>query len=100
MSWTAILALAAGSYAFKALGLLVVGNHPISHRYRDVTELLPPALFAALIVVQTFESDGELVLDARAAGVAAAAGAVWLRAPFVVVILVAMAVTAIVRALA
>ena len=59
--------------------------------------LIPPALFAALIAVQTLESDGAVQLDARAVGVAAGAVAVWRRAPFVLVVVVAMAVTALIR---
>ncbi|MEO2155122.1 MAG: AzlD domain-containing protein, partial [Acidimicrobiales bacterium] len=45
-------------------------------------------------------ADGtSLVLDARLAGVGLAAVAVWRRAPFVVVVLVAMAATALIRLL-
>ena len=50
-------------------------------------------------MVLTFEEAGGLVLDARAAGVAAGALAVWRKAPLIVVVLVAMAVTAVLRAL-
>ena len=55
--------------------------------------LLAPTLLAALIVTNTFATGRDLVLDARAAGLAAALVAVLLRAPVLVVILVA-AVTA------
>jgi hypothetical protein len=63
-----------------------------------VLVLLPAALFGALVVVSTFGGDRALVVDARVAGVAAAAIAVWRRAGFVVVVLVAAATTALVRA--
>jgi len=49
--------------------------------------------------VQTFGDGRELVLDGRAVGVAAGAVAVLLRAPFIVVVLVAMAAAAGWRAL-
>ncbi|HSJ74370.1 MAG TPA: AzlD domain-containing protein [Miltoncostaeaceae bacterium] len=68
-------------------------------RLAGVVGLLPAAVFAALIVVDTLTQDGELTLDARAAGVGAAAVAAWRDAPFLVVVGVAMAVTAAVRAL-
>ena len=50
-------------------------------------------------MVLTFEDAGELVLDARATGVAAGALAVWRKAPLLVVVVVAMAVTAGLRAI-
>lgn len=64
MSWAAILILAAGAYGFKLAGVLV-GNrieHPLLRRS---ISLIPPALFCALIALQTFERDTELVVDAR-----------------------------------
>lgn len=114
MSWTAILVLAAGAYGFKALGLLVLG--PLADRggasqsnddaassgglALQVGQLLPPALLAALVVNQTVSDGQALVLDARLAGVAAGALAVWRGAPFWLVILVAAAVAGGLRALA
>ena len=62
-----------------------------------LTALIPAALFSALIAVQTVGGDEALVLDARILGVGAGAVAVWRKAPFVVVVVVAMAVTALVR---
>jgi branched-subunit amino acid transport protein len=101
VSWTAILVLAAGAYAFKVVGLLFLGPRTRGlPQILRLIALLPPALLAALVAVQTFGGDRALVLDARAAGVAAGAVAVWLRAPFVVVIVVAAAVTAGIRAVA
>ncbi|GFN07680.1 hypothetical protein Smic_62360 [Streptomyces microflavus] len=61
--------------------------------------LLPVALLAALTAQQTFGDGQQLVLDARAAGLAAAALALILRAPFLVVVGAAVVVTAGVRAL-
>ncbi len=55
------------------------------------------ALLAALTAQQTFGDGHELVLDARVAGVAAAAVALVLRAPFLVVVAAAVVVTAGVR---
>ena len=78
MSWAAILVLAAGAYVFKATGLLVFGDSDESSLGIRIGRLLPPALLTALIVVSTFgATDGKgLALDARAAGIAAAAVAV------------------------
>jgi branched-subunit amino acid transport protein len=100
MSWTAVLLLGGISYALKATGLLVLDHVRLPDRLTRATTLLPPALLAALVVVQTFADGTSLTLDARAAGVAAGCVAVALRAPFLVVVVVAAGVTAAVRALA
>jgi branched-subunit amino acid transport protein len=100
VSWAAILALAAGTYAMKAAGPVLLGGRPLPPPLERVVVLLPAALLAALIAVQTFVAEGELTIDARAAGGAAAAAAAWRDAPFLVVVGVAMVVAAAVRAVA
>jgi hypothetical protein len=99
VSWTAILVLAAGAYAFKVLGAVGLGGRSLPDRLVRCVALLPAALLPALIVVATFGAGRALVLDARAAGVAAAAVAAWRRVPFPLVLLVAAVVTASIRAL-
>lgn len=98
MSWTALLLLSAGAYAFKAVGLLGGRAGLRAQRSLQAVGLLPPALLAALVVVQTFGGEAGLAVDERAAGLAAGGVAVWRRAPFVVVVLVSAAVTALLRA--
>ena len=61
--------------------------------------LLPVALLAALVVVQVFAVRRSLVVDARAAALGAAAVCLWLRLPFLVMVLVAAATAALLRAL-
>ena len=100
VSWTAIILLGALSYGLKATGLLVLDHIRVPRTFTEVTALLPPALLAALVVVQTFADGTTLVLDARAAGLLAGIVAVALRAPFLVVVVSAAGVTAAVRALA
>jgi branched-subunit amino acid transport protein len=101
-TWIAIILTAAGCYAVKLLGLSVPAGILERPLVRRLAALLPVALLAALTAQQTFggAGAGELTVDARAAGVAAAAVAVLLRAPFLLVIAVAVIVTAGVRALA
>ena len=99
MIWLAILLAAAGCYALKLGGLLVparVLQHPSVQR---VAEQLPVALLMALVAIGTFADGRSLMLDARAAGLAAAALALVLRAPFLVVVIVGGAVAAGLRAL-
>ncbi len=99
MSWTAIVVMTAGAYGFKFFGVFVLAR--ISDRsaaaFQSLIALVPAALFAALVAVQTLEAGGGLQIDARAAGVAAGALAVLRRMPFVLVVLVAMTVSAAIR---
>jgi hypothetical protein len=97
VSWTAIVVLAAGAYTFKVLGLVGLGPRARGPLL-GAAALLPAALLPALIVVQTFADERSLTVDARAAGLAVALVAVWRRAPFAVVVVLAAAVTATVRA--
>ncbi len=97
-TWTAIAATAAGAYAVKLLGLSVPAAALERPAVRRLAALLPVALLAGLTALQTFGGGGRtLLLDARAAGLAAAAVALVLRAPFLVVVGVAVLVTAGVR---
>lgn len=100
MSWAAIALLAAGAYAVKAVGPVVVGGRSVGGRAEAVLALLPMSLLAALIVLQTFTMGHHLALDARAAGLAVGGVAVAARKPFIVVVIAATAATAALRALA
>ena len=98
--WVAIAVTAVGCYLVKLLGLSVPAAVVERPGVRRLAALLPTALLAALTAEQTFgATGGTLVVDAPAAGLAAAAVALLLRAPFLVVVAVAVAVTAAVRAL-
>ncbi|MGW1518460.1 AzlD domain-containing protein [Streptomyces sp. NPDC002287] len=96
--WIAIGLTVAGCYAVKLVGLLVPAGVLERPAVRRLSALLPVALLAALTAQQTFSTGHALVLDARAAGLAAAAVALLLRAPFLVVVGAAVVVTAAVRA--
>ncbi len=97
MTWPAILVAAAGCYAWKLLGLSVparILEHPVVERIAD---LLPVAMLAALIAVQVLTTGQSIEVDARVIGLGAAVVALLLRAPFIVVVLVAAVTTALVR---
>jgi branched-subunit amino acid transport protein len=97
--WILVGAVAAITIALKAVGPVLLGGRPLPARVGGVVELLAPALLAALIATNTFASGKHLVVDARVAGLGAAAVALMLRAPVLVVIIVAAVVTAGLRAL-
>lgn len=97
--WIAIVATAVGCYAVKLIGLLVPDGALERPLVQRLAALLPVALLAALTAQQTFADGHALVPDARAAGLAAAAVALLLRAPFLLVVAAAVIVTAGVRAM-
>jgi branched-subunit amino acid transport protein len=99
MTWTLVIVLAVGAYAFKVLGLVIVGDRRIPPVLDRCLALIPAALVSALVVKDTFSLGQHLQIDARAAGVAAAAVAAWRKAPLIAVIVIAAAVTAAVRAI-
>ncbi|MEU5832907.1 AzlD domain-containing protein [Streptomyces diacarni] len=96
--WIAIGITVLGCYLVKLLGLSVPAGALERPVFKRLTALLPVALLAALTAQQTFADQTVLVLDARAAGLAAAALALVLRAPFLVVVAAAVLVTAGIRA--
>jgi uncharacterized membrane protein len=91
----AMLVLGGATLAFKFVGPLTTSDRTLSPILARVTELLPTALIAGLVVTQTFD---EGLLEAKVVGVLAAALAVSLRAPFAVVVLVGAATAAGLRA--
>ena len=97
--WVAVLLTAIGCDLLKLAGLSVpeaVLEHPLVER---VADLLPVALLAALVAVQVFADGTSLTLDARLVGLGVAVVALLLRAPFLVVVLLAAATAALVRLL-
>ncbi|MER6830073.1 AzlD domain-containing protein [Streptosporangium sp. NPDC000563] len=96
--WWAVVITCAACYALKLAGLSAprrVLDHPGVQRFAT---LVPVALLAALIAVQTFGEGQALHLDwPRTAGMGAAVVALLLRAPFLVVLAAAALVTAALR---
>jgi branched chain amino acid efflux pump len=98
-TWTAVITASAIAFAIKFSGYSVPPVWLQQPRTLRVTEMLPAALLASLVVLQTFSSGQHLVLDARAAGLLVAAGALLLRAPFIVVVALAAVAAAVLRML-
>lgn len=97
--WLMIVALAVATAVLKLVGPLLLGGRPLPSAAMDVIGLMASALLAALVVVETFGKGRSLTLDARALGVAFAAVALARRAPPIVAVVAAAAVTALARAL-
>jgi branched-subunit amino acid transport protein len=98
-AWWTVAIVGAATIAIKGAGPVLLGGKPLPERLGRVIGLLAPALLAALVAINTFGDERALVLDERALGVGAAVVAIWLKAPPLVVVVVAAAVTAVARAL-
>ncbi|MBO1753326.1 AzlD domain-containing protein [Actinotalea sp. BY-33] len=98
-TWLAVLGAAVLCFAIKLLGHLVPEHWLAQPRVARIAGLVTVALLAALVGVQTFTSGGAVVVDARLVAVGVAAVALALRAPFVVVVVLAALVAAGLRAL-
>jgi branched-subunit amino acid transport protein len=97
MMWAAILAAGVGCYLLKLAGLSVPASVLERPVVRRVADLIPVALLSALVAVQVFTSGHRLVVDERAAGLAAAVVLLLLRAPFLVVVFGAALTAALLR---
>jgi branched-subunit amino acid transport protein len=97
MTWLAILGAGVGCYLLKLAGLSLPARTLEHPQVERVADLIPVALLAALVAVQVFADGTRLTVDARAAGLAAAVLALLLRAPFLVVVLVAAVTAALLR---
>lgn len=96
--WLLVAVVGLATIAIKASGPVLAGDG-LPPRLGRLTDLLAPAVLAALVATQTFAADERLVIDERAAGLGVAAVAVALRAPVLVTVVAAAVVTAALRAL-
>jgi branched-subunit amino acid transport protein len=92
-----LIVMTVGTFAMKSAGPLVLGARSLPTNVQRVVDLLPAALLAALAIVSTIGNGQSIEVDARLVGLVAAGLALWKRAPFVVVIVVASAATAMAR---
>lgn len=97
MSWTAVLALAGGTWLLRASGLLLRGRVRVPDGLERYLDLAATALLLALVAVNTLTQDGGFAGWARPAGVAVGAVAAWRRVPFVLVVVLAAGTTALLR---
>lgn len=99
VSWLPIAAVVVGCYALKLAGTLLPERLVRDQRVALMATLIPVALIASLIALQTITVGHGFRIDARLAGVGVAAVAVICRAPFIVVVLGAALTAAVIRAL-
>ena len=96
-TWIVVLLVGVFTISFKAAGPVLLGGRQLPEPLTSAIELLGPSLLAALVVTQSVGGKDGIVLDARLVGLGAAVVAISLRAPLIVVVVVAALVTALVR---
>ncbi|MEW2283475.1 AzlD domain-containing protein [Streptomyces sp. NPDC047841] len=92
-----ILALAAGTYAFRLVGPALHGRVTVPPRVQELATAGAVVLLVALLATGALTESGGFAGWARPAGVLAGAALAWRRAPFVVVVLGAAVTTAVLR---
>jgi branched-subunit amino acid transport protein len=98
--WATVVVASVGCYLLKLAGLSVPSAWVEQPWVRRVVDFVPAALLAALVAVQAVTSGHSLVVDGRLVGLAVAAVALALRAPFIVVLVLAGAAGALVHVVA
>lgn len=97
-AWLAIAAVSVMSFVLKAAVPMISRGRTLNQRTLAVVALMPAALLTALVLTETVSTGQHLVIDARLGGLAAALVALRFRAPMIVIVIVAAAATAAIRA--
>ncbi|GAA1728140.1 AzlD domain-containing protein [Isoptericola hypogeus] len=97
--WATVLVASLASFALKLAGHLIPEHWLAAGRVQRTSTLVTVALLVSLVVVQTFADGQAVVVDARVPALAVAALALALRAPFILVVVLAAATAAGLRAL-
>ncbi len=92
--WLWVLAAAAACYALKLLGYLLPKSLLDRPWVPSLAAALTVGLVSSLVVANTVSKGQGLVLDSRLLGLGAAAVALKLKAPYIVVVIVGGAATA------
>ena len=97
--WVWLLIACALAYAWKLVGYFVPARLLEDPRMSRVAGTMTIGLLASLTVVNTVATGQSLAADARLGALVAAAAALALRAPFLVVVLAGAGTAALLRAL-
>lgn len=96
--WWLILGLAALTALIKALGPVLLGGRTLPPWFSRVVVLMAPTLLSALVVTAVLADGRSWSVDASTAGVAVAGVMLWRRCSLVLCVVVAVLVTAGLRA--
>ena len=89
MMWTVLVATSVMSLAIKWFGHAVPERWLANARLQRINALVPISLLSALVVAQGLVVKTHVVLDHRLAGLLCALAALFAKAPFPVVVIVA-----------
>jgi uncharacterized membrane protein len=98
--WTWLLLASLVAYATKLAGYLIPARWLENEHMTRVAGTLTIGLLASLTAVNAFSAGQALALDARAGALIAAGIALWLRAPFLAVVVIGAVSAAALRAFA
>jgi len=96
LMWVVLLVTSALCFAIKWLGHVVPEPWLANPRLQRINALIPISLLSALVVAQGLVVKSHIVIDHRLAGLAAALAALFARAPFPVVVVLAAVTSALV----
>lgn len=97
--WLGVIVACVGCFVLKYAGMSIPQRVLESKKVAQISWLLPVGLLAALAATQTFATGKRLVFDARIVGVLLAIIAIRLKAPFILVVVIAAVGAAIARQL-
>lgn len=94
-AWLAVIGTSVIAFALKFIGQSVPKKWLANPRIIQINNFIPIALLSALVAVQSFTQKTNLVVDHRAAGISVAVIALFLKAPFPVVVIAAAGTSAL-----
>lgn len=85
--WIATIGTSIIAFSLKYIGHSIPKRWLAHPKIQRINTLIPIALLSALVGVQTFTEKNEILIDHRLAGVSVAVVALFLKAPFPIVVL-------------
>ena len=95
--WSWILIASAIAYATKLAGYLVPARWLENEQMTHIAGTLTIGLLASLTAMNAFSAGQSLAMDARIAALLAAGIALWMRLPFLAVVVIGAATSALLR---
>ena len=96
--WLLIALVAVVTAVIKAFGPVVLGGRPLPVSATKVLVLLPAVVLAALVATSALADGSTWQVDASTVGVAVGGVLLWQRRPMLLAVVVAVVVTAVLRA--
>lgn len=93
----AVIIASVAVFSWKFLGYLVPERFVSNPKFRNIADAITVGLLSALVGIQGFTSNAELTIDSRLPALILAAGLLFLKMPFIVVIAAAAGFSAAIR---